>query len=88
MIDVRLGLMAWLAAAMHEIPQELGDFAILIHGGGEKSSVLFFNVFSGLTFLVGGIIAFFLSQQTDVDFLIPFAAGNFIYIGASVLSPK
>jgi zinc and cadmium transporter len=88
LIDIRLGLMAWLAAAAHEIPQELGDFAVLIHGGWKKSKALLFNVLSGLTFLIGGIVAYVLSKQVHVDFLIPLAAGNFLYIGASDLVPE
>ncbi|MGD8427891.1 MAG: ZIP family metal transporter [Balneolaceae bacterium] len=88
LIDIRLGIMAWLAAAAHEIPQELGDFAVLIHGGWKKTTALLFNVVSGLTFLLGGIIAYFVSHQINIDFLIPFAAGNFIYIGASDLVPE
>ncbi|MGM0545430.1 MAG: ZIP family metal transporter [Bacteroidota bacterium] len=88
LIDIQLGLMAWIAAAAHEIPQELGDFAILIHGGWEKSNALLFNVISGLTFLGGGILAYFISHHINVDFLIPFAAGNFLYIGASDLVPE
>lgn len=88
LIDIRLGLMAWLAAAAHEIPQELGDFAILIHGGWEKYKALLFNVISGLTFLGGGILAYFISHHIDIKFLIPFAAGNFLYIGASDLVPE
>jgi zinc and cadmium transporter len=88
LIDTHLGIMAWLVAAAHEIPQELGDFAVLVHGGWDKSSALIFNVFSGLTFLVGGVIAFFVSHQINVSFLIPFAAGNFVYIGASGLVPE
>lgn len=88
LVDIRLGIMAWFAAAAHEIPQELGDFAVLIHGGWKKSSALMFNVFSGLTFLLGGIIAFFVSYQIDVNFLIPLAAGNFLYISASDLVPE
>lgn len=88
LIDIHLGLMAWLAAAAHEIPQELGDFAILIHGGWEKSQALLFNVISGLTFLGGGILAYFMSYHIDIKSLIPFAAGNFLYIGASDLVPQ
>jgi zinc and cadmium transporter len=88
LIDIHLGIMAWLAAAAHEIPQELGDFAVLLHGGWEKIPALLFNVFSGLTFLVGGITAYFLAQQINVNFLIPLAAGNFLYIGASDLVPE
>jgi zinc and cadmium transporter len=84
-IDTRLGIVCWFAAAAHEIPQELGDFAVLIHGGWSKPSVLLFNFLSGLTFLFGGLIAYILSFQFDVSWLIPFAAGNFIYIGAADL---
>lgn len=87
-IDIRLGIMAWLAAAAHEIPQELGDFAVLIHGGWEKRRALLFNVLSALTFLLGGITAYFASFHLDVTFLLPFAAGNFLYIGASDLVPE
>lgn len=87
-IDIRLGIMAWLAAAAHEIPQELGDFGVLIHGGWEKRRALIFNALSALTFLVGGLLAYVLSFNIDISFLIPFAAGNFIYIGASDLVPE
>ena len=88
LIDIRLGIMAWLAAAAHEIPQELGDFAVLIHGGWEKRRALLFNVLSALTFLLGGITAYAASHHLDVAFLLPFAAGNFLYIGASDLVPE
>ncbi|AGH44354.1 zinc transporter [Paraglaciecola psychrophila 170] len=87
-IDIRLGIVCWLAAATHEVPQELGDFAVLINGGWSKGSALLFNFLSGLTFLFGGVITYILSFQLDVSWLIPFAAGNFIYIGASDLIPK
>lgn len=88
LIDIHLGIMAWLAAAAHEIPQELGDFGVLIHGGWKKSKALMFNVLSALTFLLGGITAYMASFTMNVDFLVPFAAGNFIYIGASDLVPE
>jgi zinc and cadmium transporter len=87
-IDIRLGIVCLLAAAAHEVPQELGDFAVLIHGGWSKGSALLFNFLSGLTFLFGGLVAYILSFQLDVSWLIPFAAGNFIYIGASDLIPQ
>ena len=80
--------MAWLAAAAHEIPQELGDFGVLIHGGWEKGKALLFNVLSALTFLLGGLVAYATALTIDVSFLIPFAAGNFIYIGAFDLIPE
>lgn len=86
--DIRLGITAWLVAAAHEIPQELGDFGVLVHGGWEKRKALMFNVLSALTFLVGGLLTYVMSFNIDVAFLVPFAAGNFIYIGASDLVPE
>jgi zinc and cadmium transporter len=87
-IDIRLGIVTWLAAAAHEVPQELGDFGVLVHGGWPRRQALFYNVLSALTFLLGGIIAYFASFRLDVSFLVPFAAGNFIYIAASDLIPE
>jgi zinc and cadmium transporter len=88
LVDIRLGITTWLAAAAHEVPQELGDFAVLIHGGWEKRRALLFNLLSGLAFLAGGLTTYFVSFRIDVAFLVPFAAGNFIYIGASDLVPE
>jgi zinc and cadmium transporter len=88
MTDIRLGIMAWLAAAAHEVPQELGDFGVLIHGGWEKQKALLFNMLSALTFLAGGLLTYAVSFSMDISFLIPFAAGNFLYIGASDLVPE
>jgi zinc and cadmium transporter len=88
LIDVRLGVTTWLAAAAHEIPQELGDFAVLIHGGWSRSKALVFNVLSASTFLVGGIVAWAASRHLDLGFLVAFAAGNFLYVGASDLVPE
>jgi len=87
-IDIRLGIVTWLAAAAHEVPQELGDFGVLVHGGWPRRQALFYNVLSALTFLLGGIIAYLASFRLDVSFLVPFAAGNFLYIGAADLIPE
>lgn len=88
LVDIRLGIMTWLAAAAHEVPQELGDFAVLVHGGWGKSKALVYNFLSGLTFLAGGLLTYALSGRIDVSFLVPFAAGNFLYIGAADLVPE
>jgi zinc and cadmium transporter len=88
LIDVRLGLMAWVAAAAHEVPQELGDFGVLIHSGWSRSRALLFNFLSGLTFLVGGLLAYAAADHLRVALLVPFAAGNFVYIAASDLIPE
>lgn len=88
LMDIRLGIAAWLAAAAHEVPQELGDFGVLVHGGWDKKSALFYNVLSAMAFLFGGILAYLASFRFDVRFLVPLAAGNFLYIGASDLVPE
>src|SRR5690606_22806845 len=61
--DVRVGIGAWLAAAAHEVPQELGDFGVLVHGGWPRGRALLFNVLSAITFLIGSLIAYFASFQ-------------------------
>jgi zinc and cadmium transporter len=87
-MDIRIGIATWLAAAAHEVPQELGDFAVLLHGGWKKGTALLLNLISALTFLVGGIIAYAVSSRLEIWFLVPYAAGNFLYIGASDLVPE
>lgn len=87
-LDHRVGIVTWLVAAAHEVPQELGDFGILVHSGWDRRRALLFNVLSGLTFLVGGLLAYGVSGHIDVAVLVPFAAGNFIYIAATDLLPE
>ena len=86
--DVRVGITTWLAAAAHEVPQELGDFGVLVHGGWSHRRALAFNVLSASTFLVGGVLAWAVSARFDTSWLIAFAAGNFLYIAASDLVPE
>ena len=88
LVDLRVGLVAWAAAAAHEVPQELGDFGILIHAGWGKGRALLFNLLSALTFLLGGWVAYALSGRFQVTWLLPFAAGNFVYIAAADLLPE
>jgi zinc and cadmium transporter len=77
-----------LAAAAHELPQELGDFAILIRGGWGRTQALIANFLSAATIVPGGLLAYYLSAGIDITFLLSFAAGNFIYIAASDLIPE
>lgn len=87
-IDFKTGLAAWLAAAAHEVPQELGDFGVLVHAGYAPRSALALNFASALTFPLGCLLAHALGQRFDVAFLLPLAAGNFLYIAASDLIPE
>ena len=88
MIDIRLGIATWTAAALHEIPQELGDFGILVHGGWKSSQALAYNFISSLTFLLGGLLVYTIAENIEIAFLVPFAAGNFLYIASADLIPQ
>lgn len=85
-----VGIVAVLAVGLHEIPQEIGDFGVLIYGGMKKSKALFLNFLTGLIAVIGGIAGFFLSTKIgdSIVYLLPFAAGNFIYIASSDLIPE
>jgi zinc and cadmium transporter len=87
-IDTKLGIVTWLVAAAHEVPQELGDFGILVYSGWSRRTALAWNVLSALTFPLGGLLAFIVSDRIDVAILLPFAAGNFLYIAAADLMPQ
>ncbi|MDD5433322.1 MAG: ZIP family metal transporter [Candidatus Pacebacteria bacterium] len=84
------GLATTLAVALHEIPQELGDFGVLIYGGFKKGKALLFNFLSAFLAVLGGLVGFFLAEKigNKIVYLLPFAAGNFIYIACSDLIPE
>jgi zinc and cadmium transporter len=86
--DFQLGLTAWAAAAVHEVPQEIGDFGVIVHSGWKPRWALTFNLLSGLAFLIGGLVAYAASQRFGVRFLVPIGAGNFLYLGAADLIPE
>lgn len=86
--DIRAGVAAWVAAAVHELPQEIGDFAAIVHAGYSRRRALFFNFLSALTFPLGGAIAYGIGQRIDVQFLIALGAGNFLYIAGADLIPE
>ena len=88
LVDVSLGITTWVVAAAHEVPQELGKYGVLLHGGWSRKRALLVSVASSLTFLVGSVLTYAASSKADVAFLVPFAAGNFLYIAASDLVPE
>lgn len=89
-IDSQIGLATTIAIASHELPQELGDFAVLVHGGLTNSRALFLNLMSSLTAIFGVVIGYFLVNgiESVTQFLLPFAAGGFIYVSMSDLIPE
>ncbi len=86
---VALGIGVTIAVALHEIPQEMGDFAILVHGGYSTTRALLFNLLSACFAFAGAgaVLAFGTSEEIAVR-LMAFTAGAFIYIGASDLLPE
>ena len=88
--SIELGLTTTVAIAAHEIPQEIGDFGVLIYGGFKKKKALILNFIVALTIVAGGFVGYFISQTIDqaTTFLLPFAAGGFIYIAATDLVPE
>jgi len=88
--NIPLGMATTLAVVFHEIPQEIGDFGVLIYGGFNKSRAIFFNFSTALTAIFGAMVALSMGFliQDFIPFLIPFAAGNFIYIAGSDLIPE
>jgi zinc and cadmium transporter len=89
-VSIPLGVTTTIAIATHEIPQEIGDFAVLLYGGFSKKRAITLNFVVALTAVLGGIVGFFVSNLIDniVIFILPFAAGGFIYIAATDLVPE
>ncbi|MBN2052791.1 ZIP family metal transporter [Candidatus Woesearchaeota archaeon] len=89
-VSVPFGIITTLLIIGHEIPQELGNFGVLVYGGFGKTKALIYSFISQLTCVIGGIAAYFFSKSIEgaVPFILPFAAGGFIYIAASDLIPE
>ena len=89
MTDIDLGIVTALAVASHEIPQEIGDFAILLNNGYSRSKALFFNVLASIATLVGALIAYYSlsSMQSALPYILAIAASSFIYIAVADLIP-
>ena len=89
-VNVPFGIITTALIIAHEVPQELGDFGVLVHGGFKKTKALWYNLLSQLTSVLGGILGYFLSTSIGgaIPFILPIAAGGFIYISASDLVPE
>jgi zinc and cadmium transporter len=89
-VNIALGLTTTLAVILHEIPQEIGDFGVLINGGLSPRRALLYNFFSALAALAGAAAALFLGPlvKNFPVYLLPVTAGGFIYIAGSDLIPE
>jgi zinc and cadmium transporter len=90
MVSLPVGVATTLAVILHEIPQEIGDFGVMLHGGFSRKKALFVNFLSALTAVVGCVITLLIAGYSEgiENILIPLAAGGFIYIAASDLIPE
>lgn len=88
--DIPLGVATALAVAAHEIPQEIGDFGVLVYGGFGKYRALVYNLIVAMIIVPGAVVGYMLSGQVSefAAFILPIAAGGFIYIAATDLIPE
>lgn len=90
LVSTKLGIATAIAVALHEIPQELGDFGIMVHAGLKPKRALLLNLGTALTAILGAVITLALSSKVASieSFLIPITAGGFIYIASTDLIPE
>lgn len=89
-VSPQIGIPAFVAIIMHEIPQEIGDFSLLLKSGMKRRKIIYFNVASALCSVLGAVLAYFFLTQIEglIGPMLAFAAGAFIYIAASDLIPE
>ncbi|MFA7682223.1 MAG: ZIP family metal transporter [Candidatus Peribacteraceae bacterium] len=90
LVSIPLGISTTVAVAFHELPQEIGDFAVLLHSGFTRKRALFWNFLSALTAVLGALFVLVLSTNIEgiETVLLPLAAGNFLYIATADLIPE
>ncbi len=86
--NIQLGVVTSILIIGHEIPQEIGDFAVLLQGGMEKKKAVVYNFISQITAILGGVVGFLIPSEAFKTYMLPIAAGGFIYIAASDLVPE
>ena len=89
LVSIPFGIITSYLIIIHEIPQEIGDFAVLVYGGLSEIKALIYNFISQLTAVLGGLLGFYyLGSGNFTFYLLPIAAGGFIYIAIADLSPE
>lgn len=85
----QLGVIAALAVALHELPQEVGDFAILLKSGWSRAKALFWNFISAITAILGGLFAYwFATADKYTPLFLSIAAGSFLYLAMADIMPR
>jgi len=90
LISFPFGIITTLAVIFHEIPQEVSDFAILLHGGMKRARVFYVNLFSSFSTVIGAALAFFVAELVEglVPFVLALSSGGFLYIATADLMPE
>lgn len=90
MVNISLGVTTTIAVILHEIPQEIGDFSVLVYGGFTKSKALFYNLIAAFGALIGAVLMLVIGSYVSHIhiFLVPFTAGGFIYVAGTDLIPE
>ncbi|MBU0461383.1 MAG: ZIP family metal transporter, partial [Nanoarchaeota archaeon] len=90
LLSFPVGLATTIAVILHEIPQEIGDFGVMLHAGLTKKRAIFYNFLSALTAIVGAVAVLLMNNIFDnlAQFILPITAGGFIYIAGSDLIPE
>lgn len=89
MTSTALGWTTTLAVILHEIPQEIGDFSVLLHGGLDRKKAIFYNFFVSLSTMAGAILTYYFGSILEpfLPYVLALVAGNFIYIATTDLMP-
>ena len=90
LVNVPVGVATTIAVVLHEIPQEIADFGVLLYAGFSKKKALFYNFLSALTAVAGAIVGLILGSKVESSalYILPFTAGGFLYIACSSLIPE
>jgi zinc and cadmium transporter len=90
LVEVRLGVVTALAIIAHEIPQEVGDYIVLLNAGFSRAKALLFNALSGLAAVLGGVVGYFVVRPWEdlFPYLLVAASSSFIYVAVADLIPQ
>ncbi|MFH1510355.1 MAG: ZIP family metal transporter, partial [Candidatus Woesearchaeota archaeon] len=90
LVSVPFGFVTAALIIAHELPQELGNFGVLVYGGFSKGKAIVYSFIAQLTSVVGGVVGYFLASSVEgiLPYILPAAAGGFVYIAASDLIPE